>query len=244
LIELSHVSVSFGRPILRDVSLSVPKGVLLGLVGPGAAGKSILLKTIAGLITPQSGSVALDGTHLTELTEAELMQVRERIGMLFQNNALFDFLTVAENIAFPLRQQANLSETEILERVEERLAAVGLPGFGQRLPSGLSGGQKKRVGLARATVAGAEIFLYDEPAAGLDPVSSQKLFDLLRREQQAKQSTVVMVSSDLDRLRSVTDQIAMMLQGELIFVGSTESALSSRDPYVKQFLHGHVEGPL
>jgi phospholipid/cholesterol/gamma-HCH transport system ATP-binding protein len=230
--------------VLRDVSLSIPAGTLYGLIGPGASGKSVLLKAIAALVTPYAGSVYVDGQPLSSLDESGLMRLRQRIGMLFQNNALFDFLTVAENIAFPLRQLGTLPDAEIRDRIEERLTAVGLQGFGERLPASLSGGQKKRVGVARATVTGAELLLYDEPAAGLDPVNSQKLFDLLRQEQRARGSTVVMVSSDLDRLFSVTDRVGMLLNGELLFDGTTEAAQNCNEPRVHQFVHGEVEGPL
>jgi phospholipid/cholesterol/gamma-HCH transport system ATP-binding protein len=164
--------------------------------------------------------------------------------MLFQNNALFDFMTVSDNIAFPLRRLYKLPEDEIRARVAERLKCVSLPGFEGRMPAGLSGGQKKRIGVARATVARAPIVFYDEPAAGLDPVTSQKIFNLLREEQRAAGASVVMVSSDLDRLLTVTDRVGMMYRGRLIFDGTTEEARASRNPYVHQFVHGEPEGPL
>jgi phospholipid/cholesterol/gamma-HCH transport system ATP-binding protein len=244
LIDVRGVTVRFSRTVLSDVSLSVPKGCLYGLVGPGASGKSVLLKTIAGLTRPESGSVALAGTLLSDLDERELMQLRQRIGMLFQNNALFDFMSVADNVAFPLRQLQLVSDSELQAKVEARLERVGLPGFGARFPAGLSGGQKKRVGVARATITDAEVLLYDEPAAGLDPVSSQKLFNLLREEQRASGATVIMVSSDLDRLLPVTDRVGMLYQGKLLFDGPTDEALRSSEPHVHQFLHALTEGPL
>ncbi len=244
MIRVEHVSKSFAQPVLRDVSLTVPKGCLYGLIGPGASGKSVLVKMLAGLVRPGSGRVFVDDRDLFTLADLELTAFRLRFGMLFQNNALFDYMTVAENIAFPLRRLSSLSEDEIRERVEERLRVVSLPGFGDRMPSGLSGGQKKRVGVARATVTRADIVLYDEPAAGLDPVTSQKIFDLLRAEQRAAGSTVVMVSSDLDRLLTVTDRVGMMYRGRLVFDGTTDEARTSADPYVRQFVHGLREGPL
>jgi phospholipid/cholesterol/gamma-HCH transport system ATP-binding protein len=230
--------------MLRDVSLGVPEGCLYGLIGPGASGKSVLLKMITGLMKPDRGTVRVGDDVITEASELRLQQVRKRIGMLFQNNALFDHLTVFDNIAFPLRRLYAPPEAEVCDRVAERLACVSLPGFEQRMPAGLSGGQKKRVGVARATVTRAPIVLYDEPAAGLDPVTSQKIFDLLRAEQRASGATVVMVSSDLDRLLTVTDRIGMMYKGELIFDGTTEEARASREPRVRQFVHGLTEGPL
>jgi phospholipid/cholesterol/gamma-HCH transport system ATP-binding protein len=244
LIRLENVAKSFDRPVLTDVNLHVPEQCLFGLIGPGASGKSLLLRMITGLMRPDRGSVHVAGQNVLAMGDMQLHEFRKGIGMLFQNNALFDFMTVAENIAFPLRRLFHLPEREIAERVAERLARVDLPGFEARLPAGLSGGQKKRVGVARATVTRAPIVLYDEPAAGLDPVTSQKIFDLLRAEQRAAKSTVIMVSSDLDRLLTVTDRLGMMLDGRLIFEGTTEEARNSSDPRVYQFVHGAVDGPL
>lgn len=249
VLALRGVSKSFrtfagSNVVLKDVTLEVPRGCLYGLIGPGASGKSVALKLLAGLIKPDRGEVIVDGEDVTKLSELTLQQVRAKIGMLFQNNALFDHMTVAENIAFPLRRLSSLTEPEIAARVSERLSGVSLPGFEMRMPAGLSGGQKKRVGVARATVSRAQIVLYDEPAAGLDPVTSQKIFDLLREEQRAANATVVMVSSDLDRLLTVTDRVGMLYRGELIFDGTTEEAQRSREPRVNQFVHGLTEGPL
>jgi len=244
LIEIRHISKSFGHPVLTDVNFGVPAGCLYGLIGPGASGKSVLLKMITGLMRPDSGNVWVEGQDVQAMTELELASFRLKFGMLFQNNALFDFMTVAENVAFPLRRMFDLPDGEIAERVEERLAAVSLGGFGERVPPGLSGGQKKRVGVARATVTRAPIIFYDEPAAGLDPVTSQKIFDLLRAEQQRAKTTVIMVSSDIERLLTVTDRIGMMHKSSLIFDSTTDEARSSDNPYVKQFVHGHAEGPL
>ncbi len=252
LITLSHVSKTFPTTtgsrapahVLRDVSLHVPEGCLYGLIGPGASGKSVLLRVITGLMAPDCGKVTVAGEDVTTLPDLQMQELRKKLGMLFQNNALFDHLTVADNIAFPLRRLYALSETEIAARVEERLESVALPGFQDRMPGGLSGGQKKRVGVARATVTRAPIVLYDEPAAGLDPVTSQKIFELLRTEQRAAGATVIMVSSDLDRMLTVTDRVGMMFNGELIFDGTTQEAQESAQPHVRQFVHGLTEGPL
>jgi phospholipid/cholesterol/gamma-HCH transport system ATP-binding protein len=253
VIELRHVHKLFthtpgqahgGRHVLHDVNLRIPEGCLYGLIGPGASGKSVLLKLIPGLLRPDGGTIIVGSEDVTRLTELGLARLRERFGMLFQNNALFDHLTVFENVAFPLRRLYQLPEKEIEERVRERLARVALSGFEDRLPGGLSGGQKKRVGVARATVARAPVVLYDEPAAGLDPVTSQKIFDLLRAEQLAARATVIMVSSDLDRLLTVTDRVGMLCKGALVFDGTTEEARASAEPRVRQFVHGLTEGPL
>ncbi len=244
MIDLEHVSKSFAAPVLRDVTLHVPPDCVYGLIGPGASGKSVLLKMLTGLIRPDRGRVVVDGSDVFAMPDLELQKLRLRVGMLFQNNALFDYMTVGDNIAFPLRRMTSLSEEEIQARIQDRLQCVSLPGFEGRLPAGLSGGQKKRIGFARASVTKADILLYDEPAAGLDPVTSQKIFDLVRAEQRSAHSTVVVVSSDLDRLLTVTDRVGMLYRGRLIFDGTTEQARASRNPYVRQFVHGLTEGPL
>lgn len=245
LIRVEKLTKVFdGMPVLRGVDLEVPQGCLYGLIGPGASGKSVLLKMLTGLLRPDGGRVIVADKDVHRLTELDLQTFRLKFGMLFQNNALFDYMTVGENIAFPLRRLFDMTEEEIAERISERLRCVSLAGFEDRMPAGLSGGQKKRVGVARATVSQAEIVLYDEPAAGLDPVTSQKIFELLRAEQRAAGATVVMVSSDLDRLLTVTDRVGMLYKGRLIFDGTTEEAKASSDPYVRQFVHGLTEGPL
>jgi phospholipid/cholesterol/gamma-HCH transport system ATP-binding protein len=245
VIRLEGVYKDFsGRAALVNVNLTVPRGCLYGLIGPGAAGKTLILKTISGLLQPDAGGVFVDGQDVSRLQGEALAAHRCRIGMQFQNNALFDFMTVADNIAFPLRRLLSLSDDQVRERVRERLERVALPGFEDRLPGGLSGGQKRRIGIARATITGAPLILYDEPAAGLDPVSSLRIFELLRAEQQAAHTTVVMVSSDIDRLLRVTDRVGLMHQGELVFDGATSEARESTNPVVRQFLRGLPNGPL
>ena len=244
MIQIQHLSKTFAHPVLRSVTLSIPAGCLYGLVGPGASGKSVLLKMITGLMRPDAGTLHVDGQDVLGLSEIELARFRLKFGMLFQNNALFDSMTVADNVAFPLRRLGELGEAEIAERVQERLTAVSLAEFGERLPGSLSGGQKKRVGVARATITKAPIIFYDEPAAGLDPVTSQKIFDLLRNEQDIAKTTVIMVSSDIDRLLTVTDRVGMMYRGSLVFDGTTSEAKNSEHAHVKQFIYGLAEGPL
>lgn len=250
MIRLSGVTRSTPKPeggrrtLLRDVSLTIPEGCLYGLIGPGASGKSVVLKMIAALMKPDAGEIRVGDDLVTDASELALRHIRRRFGMLFQNSALFDHLSVFDNVAFPLRRLYAPPEDEVAERVAERLGCLSLSGLESRMPAGLSGGQQKRVAVARATVTRAPIVLYDEPAAGLDPVSSQKIFDLLRAEQRATRATVVMVSSDLDRLLTVTDRVGMMHDGSLIFDGTTDEARSSSDPRVRQFVHGLTEGPL
>jgi phospholipid/cholesterol/gamma-HCH transport system ATP-binding protein len=245
MIRVAGLSKRFGRkPALVDVSVDVPPGVLWGLIGPGASGKTVLIKHVAGLLTPDRGRVEIEGQNISAMGEVARQRLRSRFGMLFQQNALFDSLTVAENVAFPLRRLTSLDERQIAERVDERLGRVGLTEFRDRYPNALSGGQRKRVGIARATVTRSEYVIFDEPTAGLDPVTSQKIFDLLHAEQRAMKSTALMISSDVAGLMSVVDRVGMMLRGRLLFEGPREEALASRDPYVKQFLRGETEGPL
>lgn len=245
MIEVQDVHVAFGdKAVLRGVALSVPEGGIYGLIGPGASGKSVLLKVIAGLIRPQRGSVKLRDAEVTTMDDNALNEMRREVGMLFQNYALFDYMTVGENIAFPLRQLFDLSEEEIAERVAERLMRMALPGFEERAVSALSGGQKKRIGVARATASRPKLLLYDEPTAGLDPVTSQKIYDLIKEEQIESGTTNVVISSDVKGLLTIADQVGMLHHGTLIFQGTVEEAKCSQIPEVNQFVHGLVEGPL
>ena len=245
MIEVSDVHVAFGdKRVLEGVSLSVPEGGIFALIGPGASGKSVMLKVIAGLVRPDRGKVIVAGGDMASMNEGELADARRKIGMLFQNYALFDYMTVGENIAFPLRRLFDLPETEIAARVAERLEKMALPGFEARAVGGLSGGQKKRVGVARATVARPPLLLYDEPTAGLDPVTSQKIYDLIKEEQLAQGTTNVVISSDVQGLFTIADRVGMLHRGRLIFVGTVDEARASEIPEVRQFVHGLVDGPL
>lgn len=245
MLLLHDVSLHLkGVPVLRDIHLEIPRGGIFGLIGPGASGKSVLIKVLAGLLTPERGDVYVAGERITGMDAVALAHVRKKIGMLFQNYALFDHMSVYENIAFPLRRLFALDEAEIAAIVDERLTRVSLRGFEERHPSGLSGGQKKRVGIARATAQRAPIVLYDEPTAGLDPVNSQKIYDLIRDEQRAAESTAVVISSDVAGLLTITDYVAMLHRGQLLFAGTRDEAVASRIPAVRQFVHGLTEGPL
>jgi len=243
LIRLEDVHKRFDAPVLEGVSVDVPESCIYALIGPGASGKSVLLKIVAGLVEPEKGRVFVDGEDITEMHHLELAEVRKKIGMLFQNYALFD-KNVYENIAFPLRRLFALEEEEIRERVAERLERVALPGTEERIPQSMSGGQKKRIGVARATIAKPPIVLYDEPTAGLDPVTSQKIYDLVKEEQAATGATVMVISSDVAGVLTIADRVGMLHQGKLVFDGTAEEAKQSEIPEVRQFVHGLTEGPL
>jgi len=225
------------------VDLDIPPGSRFGLIGPAAGGKSVLLKLLVGLIAADAGEVTIGDDKVTGASEDALMAVRQRVGMLFQNYALFDFLSVGENVAFPLVRRG-VPRDEIDQRVRDRLRAVGLAGSEGKLPSELSGGMKKRVGIARATVARPEIVLYDEPTAGLDPVTTSKIYDLIRADQAETGCTVVAVSSDVDALVGFADRVAMLHQGEIRYQGPAAAVRDAGDPAVRQFVRGELEGPL
>jgi phospholipid/cholesterol/gamma-HCH transport system ATP-binding protein len=245
MIRLAGVHKSFGRDKLLDgVDLHVPRGIKWGLIGPGASGKTVLLKLIAGLLSPGAGTITVDGKDLTTMDEDGLGELRQRIGMLFQNYALFDFMNVAENVAFPLVRRGGVAAPEIADRVAKRLRAVGLAHAGEKRPSELSGGMKKRVGIARATIARPDIVIYDEPTAGLDPVTTSKIYDLLRADHAETGATVIAVSSDVAALRGFVDRIAMLYRGRLLYDGPADAIEDAPDPVVRQFVRGLTEGPL
>ncbi len=243
MIRLENVHKAFKAPVLKGVNLEVGPGGIFALIGPGATGKSVLFKLIAGLLRPDEGSITVDGQNLGELDEIGLAKVRQGIGYLFQNYALFE-MSVADNIAFPLRRAGETDESVIAQKVAERLARVSLPGREEQDPASMSGGQKKRVGVARATIAKAPIVLYDEPTAGLDPVTSKKIYNLIKEEQRLEDTTVLVISSDVSGVLAIADRVAMLNEGQLIFDGSPDEARASEIPAVRQFVHGLTEGPL
>ncbi|MBX3161413.1 MAG: ATP-binding cassette domain-containing protein [Deltaproteobacteria bacterium] len=221
----------------------------LGLIGPAASGKSVMCKLACGLEAPDRGRIEVLGTDITGKREHELGALRRRIGMLFQNYALFDFLTVEQNVAFPLEQRGGpsgdkLTAAQIAERVAERLRAVGLAGSERKLTAELSGGMKKRVGIARATVIDAELVIYDEPSAGLDPVTTQKIYDLLAADQARTGAAVLAVSSDVVALAQFVDEIAFLYRGHIIYRGPAATIADAPDPIVRQFVRGELTGPM
>ena len=244
-VQLRGVTKGFGhRAVLQGIDLEVATGARLGIIGPAASGKSVLLKLVCGLERPDHGAVIVEGNDITRWSEARMLPLRARIGMLFQNYALFDFMTVGENVAFPLARRGLLAADEIARRVADRLRAVGLAGTEQKMPSELSGGMKKRAGIARATVARPDIVIYDEPTAGLDPVTTSKIYDLLAADQKQSGGTVIAVSSDVAALAAFVDEIAFLYKGRIHYRGPASSLADAPDPIVRQFVRGDVEGPL
>ncbi len=239
IISLRGVSKSFDRIYaLEGIDIDIPAGRFTGIIGPGAAGKTVMVKIIAGLLKPDRGEVVIEGVSTPGLGEIDLQKVRSKIGMLFQNNALFDYLTVGENVAFPLRRLFRLGEDEITARVAERLGRVGLGGMEDRFPASLSGGQRKRVGVARSTAAHQPIIIYDDPTAGLDPVTASKIFLLLREEQIKMRATVLAISSDVDSLIKFVDGLVIMNHGRVMFYGTPQEAFEAREPWARAFVRG------
>jgi phospholipid/cholesterol/gamma-HCH transport system ATP-binding protein len=246
MIEVSDLRKQFPhREVLLDgVSFQVGTGERWGLIGPGACGKSVLLKLLCGLVPADGGRILVEGFDVARARERELGALRARVGMLFQNYALFDFMTVGENVAFPLVRRGDVGRDEIAARVADRLRAVGLAGSENKRPSELSGGMKKRVGIARATIARPDLVIYDEPTAGLDPVTTSKIMDLLVADAAATGATVITVSSDVEALRAFTPRIAMLYKGRLRYDGPSDAIADAGDPLVRQFVRGELEGPL
>lgn len=233
-----------GHSILRRVDLTVEKGETMAVMGMSGAGKSTLLKCIAGLQRPTGGQMMIDGTDIARMPEKDLDGIRRRIGMVFQNAALFDSLNVYENVAFGLRRHSNLREQEIAEVVRQRLAMVGLPRTEALMPSQLSGGMQKRVGLARALAMDPDIVLYDEPTAGLDPITSATIADLIIKTRDQVGVTSIVVTHDVPTIKRVASRIAMLHRGRIIAVGTAEEMENSDNPAVRQFMTGSTEGPI
>ena len=231
------------RWVLDGVDLDIPEGKTLVIMGRSGTGKSVLLKHIIGLMHPDAGEIEVDGEPIVGLPMNELDRVRKRFGMLFQSAALFDSLSVGENVALPLREHTKLSDAEIRHKVAERLDWVGLEGVEDMVPASLSGGMRKRVGLARALAMDPAYILYDEPTTGLDPIMSDVINRLIRSLQARIGVTSVVVTHDLRSAYHVGDVIAMLNQGHVVFTGTPDEARTSSDPFVHQFIEGSSEGP-
>jgi phospholipid/cholesterol/gamma-HCH transport system ATP-binding protein len=242
VITARNITKFLGREkVLDDVSLEVSEGTQLALIGPGGAGKSLLVKIIAALVRPEAGEVEVAGERMLDLDEIGLARVRANMGMLFQNYALFDFMTVEENIAFPLVRAGKLTEAEIRDRVAELLEQVDLPGIQERYPRELSGGMKKRVTFARAVIHEPPILFYDDPTAGLDPVTSSKIFILLDRMKSERGVTSIVITHDILGVRDICDEFAMLNQGRLVFRGTRDEIEASEIRFVQQFWRGESD---
>jgi len=242
MIEVCDLEKSFGRnKVLDSVSFSIDKGESVVIMGRSGGGKSVLLKHLIALLKPDAGKVLIDQQNIVPLNERQLLAVRHRFGMLFQGAALFDSMTVAENIAFAFRRDRSLPENEIAERVAHVLELVDLPGIEEKNPSELSGGMRKRVGLARAIVYHPEIVLYDEPTTGLDPIASDSIDKLILRVRDRLHVTTVVVTHDMRSARRVGQRILMLHERKIYAAGTPEEIFNSTDPIVRQFVEGVSE---
>ncbi|MDP6446979.1 MAG: ABC transporter ATP-binding protein [Pirellulaceae bacterium] len=250
MVEISGLHVQFAsQEVLRDVDLAVPRGQTLAVIGESGCGKTVLLKTMIGLLKPHRGTVLFDGRDLSTLNERELTQQRTRIGFVFQNAALFDSLTVGQNVAFPIRQHKQYAERQVRELVLERLEEVGLPSsIVTKKPAELSGGMRKRVGLARALVMNPEVLLYDEPTTGLDPIVSDVINELIIRTRRRYPVTSILVTHDMRTARKVADRVVMMYpagrlepnESQMIFDGPPSELERTTDRRVSQFVRGEA----
>lgn len=246
MIELKNVSVRFNEHehVLSHVNLTIQKSESFVLVGPSGMGKSVLLKLLGGLLSPTEGQVLIEGKDLYAMPEKEKTNTMRRMGMLFQKNALFDSLSCADNIAFPLQEVTELSIEEIKAKVDYFLLAVGLSDARDLFPSEISGGMQKRLGIARALALDPEIILYDDPTAGLDPVTSRKIIELILDLQKKRGATLVAVTNEMNRAYQLADRIGLVVEQNIVFTGTPQEIKKCSDPRVHQFVSGSTEGPL
>ena len=250
IVQMNSLHVEFGKQrVLRDISLSIPRGQTVAIIGESGCGKTVLLKIIIGLLRPTQGTVMFDGQNLSQLGDKELVRQRIRFGYLFQNAALFDSMTIGQNVAFPLRQHRALAEQELKEVVLARLAEVGLPDtVVPKKPAELSGGMRKRVGMARALILNPELMLYDEPTTGLDPIMSDVINELIMSARRSNPVTSIVVTHDMHTTRKVADRVIMLFpqsrlkagESQIIFDGPPGELETCGDKRVRQFVRGEA----
>jgi phospholipid/cholesterol/gamma-HCH transport system ATP-binding protein len=237
-IQVKTLRKSFGdHKVLNGIDLEVPQGETLSVLGQSGTGKSVLLKIIIGLQQPDSGSVRIHGREITGLARQQLNEIRKKIGFLFQTSALYDSLTVEQNVAFPLERHSDLSEPERKRHVRELLSTVGMDQDSGKLPGQISGGMQKRVGLARALAMSPDILLFDEPTAGLDPITASEIDTLILKMQKERNMTSIVVTHDLPSARAISDRLALIRDGQILMQGSFKDLQASKDEFVVQFLN-------
>jgi phospholipid/cholesterol/gamma-HCH transport system ATP-binding protein len=244
MIFLDHVTMSFGpKVVLEEIDLHVPRGKVTVVLGGSGHGKSTILKLIVGFIRPEAGRLWIDGQDVLKLSAEERLEVQKTIGMSFQYSALFDSMNVFDNVAFPLREHTTLTEAEIRERVGQILARLDLPGTEDKMPSDLSGGMKKRVGVARAIMLQPKIMLFDEPESGLDPITTTNIGELIMEMRDAFKITCLVISHHLGNTRLVADKVCMLYKGKIIAEGAPDGLPEIHNPILQQFLNGRSKGP-
>jgi phospholipid/cholesterol/gamma-HCH transport system ATP-binding protein len=244
-MECRGLHKRFGRhEVLKGVDLSIPEGLITAILGPSGTGKSVLIKHLTGLLKPDRGEVVVHGRSLNTMAARDILELRRRYGMLFQDGALWGSMSVFDNVALPLRQHTDLSESEISKVVLNHLTQVGLADASSKWPSQLSGGMRKRAGFARALVLDPEMIIFDEPDSGLDPVRTALLCDLMRDVHQQLGGTYVVITHDLGTVRRTADYIAVLWQGKVVEAGPAQQIFNSPNPFVRQFLTGDTSGPL
>jgi phospholipid/cholesterol/gamma-HCH transport system ATP-binding protein len=245
MIEIIDLQKSFnGQKVLNGVNLTIHSKEIVTIMGKSGGGKSVLLKHLIGLIKPDKGKILIEGIDITILSRNERDKMRENFGMLFQGGALFDSLTVFENVAFPLSEKTKLSKDEIQDRVMHALEDVGLKDVGQKYPAELSGGMKKRVALARALITEPKIVLFDEPTTGLDPVITNSIHRLIKTTREKYGYTGVIISHEVPEIFEITDRVALLHDGVIVEIGTPEEIKNSSHPAVRQFITGSLEGPI
>ncbi|OGX26723.1 MAG: ABC transporter ATP-binding protein [Omnitrophica WOR_2 bacterium GWF2_38_59] len=237
MIKISGVSKSFnGQLVLDDISLEVKENEILVILGESGTGKSVLLKNMIGLLKPDEGSIFIDSEDITKLSEKALLKIRKGIGYLFQEGALYDFMNVFENVAFPLKEHTSLKQQEIINKVQAVLKEIDLAGIERKYPSELSGGMKKRVALARAIILGSKILFCDEPTSGLDPIRSRDISDLIKDVSKRMGCSTVVTSHDIKNAFRIADRVALIHKGKIIAVGTPSDLKSSDDKFVREFI--------
>lgn len=244
MIDLQGLRLSFGDNVVLDgLSLAIRDGETMVVIGPSGCGKSVLLKCVVGLLKVEAGKIIVDEKDVAGISRRDLFELRKRFGMVFQSSALFDSLTVGENVSLALREHTTFSAKKIIETVEEKLEMVGLSGTEHLKPSELSGGMKKRVAIARAIVMDPDYVLYDEPTTGLDPITADRIDDLIRDLQSKLSITSVAVTHDMKSAYKIADRIAMLHRGQITFIGSPDETRNTDDLVVRQFIEGRWEKP-
>jgi phospholipid/cholesterol/gamma-HCH transport system ATP-binding protein len=245
MIKIENITKNFdGKEVLKGVNLHVNSGEIFLLIGRSGAGKTVLLKNIIGLLRPDSGKIFIDNQDITALEDTELETLRLKFGLVFQSSALFDFLTVAENVGFFMSQHTNMPKSQILKKVTETLALVGLEGIERQYPYQLSGGMKKRVAIARAIIYNPKILIYDEPTTGIDPIAIDKIVPLIVDLNKKLSITSLVVTHDLEVGLKIADRLAFLLGGKIIFEGDKKTLESTADKRVIQFINGSSSGPI